>query len=225
MSIFSRRHPKARGAHDIVQKLTSARFIHYINHMKIVLIGFMGSGKTAVGQILARQLGYDFIEMDAVVLERADFVNMQELFDAKGEQHLRDWELNLSEEWQDTDDAVISTGGGVVLNTVLMAHMKSGNGRIIFLHAPFLVLAERIKADTTIRPLFADLAESKKLFDFRLPLYQEYADIIIRTQDKTPDRIAQEILQKLDKKTIAGPAADNDLLMVETERIIRNKKL
>ena len=167
--------------------------------MKISLIGFMGSGKTSVGHELAKILGFEFVEMDTVVLERAKFKNMQELFDSQGETHLREWEISLAKEWQKKENAVISTGGGVVMNRIIIDYLKKGKSHIVFLHAPFTTLEARVVTDKTPRPLFRNGTEAYRLLRFRLPLYKRYSDFIIRTKGKNPQKIAQEIILKLYK--------------------------
>lgn len=167
--------------------------------MKISLIGFMGSGKTSVGHELAKLLRYEFIEMDKVVLERTKCRDMEELFEKKGELHLREWEVALAKEWQLEEKRVISTGGGVVMNKIITDYLKEKNGTVIYLHAHFTILEERVIKDKTPRPLFRNANEAYKLFRFRLPLYKKYADVTIRTKGKDTKQIAEEIVLKLYK--------------------------
>lgn len=168
--------------------------------MKISLIGFMGSGKSSVGKILSKKLSYDFIEMDTEILSQNGFKDMEELFYRKGESFLREQELNLSKKLSKINQAVISTGGGVVLNKSIIDNIKSKKiDQIVFLHTPFEILKKRIEEDKTPRPLFKNEDKAKKLFEVRLQLYKKYADFIVRTNKKTPEVLAQEIYLKLKK--------------------------
>ncbi len=188
--------------------------------MKIALIGFMGSGKTSVGHKLAKLLDFEFMEMDTIVLERAKFRNMKELFSAKGEIHLREWEIAVAKEWQEKGKTVISTGGGVVMNKIITDYLKEGNGTVIYLHAPFTVLAERVVKDKTPRPLFENAQEAYRLYRFRLPMYKKYADMTIRTKGKNSERIAEEIVLKLHKNQPAN-LKDKSLLKEAVELIMK----
>ena len=165
--------------------------------MKITLIGFMGSGKTAVAKELGNKLNTDTIEMDAIVLERNKTKNMEELFKKGGEILLREWEIQLAKEWRDIEHAIISTGGGVVINKIILDYLREPNGTIVFLDVPFNVIQNRVKLDKTPRPLFTDVKSAFSIFKHRLPLYKKYADIIIKAQDKEPVQIAEEIIRKL----------------------------
>lgn len=165
--------------------------------MKIILTGFMGSGKSAVAMELANRLNHHVLEMDNVVLERNRVKDMRELFDKGDEVLLRQWEIRLAEEWRDIEHAIISTGGGVVINKIILDYLKEGGGKTVFLHAPFHVLSERIKKDTTQRPLFQNLKTAEDLYNFRLPLYKKYADIIIHAEQKPVSKIVEEIIEQI----------------------------
>ncbi len=165
--------------------------------MKIILIGFMGSGKTAVALELSGKTGHDVIEMDALILEKTKSKNMKELFDKGGEVLLREWEIRLAKELRDIENAIISTGGGVVLNKIILDYLKEPNGNIVFLDVPFKVIQERVSQDKTERPLFSDVKSAFNLFKHRLPLYKKYSDLIIKSHDKEPIQIAEEIIKKL----------------------------
>ena len=165
--------------------------------MKIVLIGFMGSGKTAVAEQLGNKLDIDTIEMDAIVLERNKIKDMEELFKKGGEILLREWEIKLAKEWSKLENAIISTGGGVVLNKIILDYLRKPRGSVIFLDVPFKVIQKRVGVDKTARPLFTDVKAAFELFKHRLPLYKKYADIIIKAHAKEPQEIALEIIKKL----------------------------
>ncbi|CAN5173727.1 shikimate kinase [soil metagenome] len=167
--------------------------------MKITLIGFMGSGKTSVAEHLARVLNLNMIEMDWLVLHSVGCKDMAELFAKGGELLLREWEIKLAEELRETDNVVISAGGGVVMNKIILDYLKEKSGKIIFLHSEFETIKERIEKDKTPRPLFQNIEEAKELYEFRLPLYKRYADYEIMTDGKTVIDIVNEIKTTLNK--------------------------
>jgi len=162
--------------------------------MNIILIGFMGSGKSTVGQSISKKLSYDFKEMDAMILKKSGFADMSQLFSAKGEAFLRTSEIVLSQELAPLSNTVISTGGGVVLNKIIIDTFRA-NGVVFYLNAPFEVLTERISQDPTPRPLFNTIAEARTLFEKRLPLYRNLSDHTIDIKGKSVEEIAEEITQ------------------------------
>lgn len=161
--------------------------------MKIVLIGFMGSGKSTIARELGKQLHKEVIEMDSVVLERTECTDMAHVFEKGGEILLREWEIKLAKEWKDASDVIISTGGGVVMNKIILDYLKENEGQVIFLHSSFETIHDRIQQDNTPRPLFQHEEEAKKLYDFRLPLYKQYADHEVDCDDKSVEEIVSEI--------------------------------
>ena len=163
--------------------------------MNIILIGFMGSGKTTVAKPLSQLLRFSSIEMDELVCQRTNTANMRELFAKGGEQLLRATEIEVAKECASEQSAVISTGGGVVLNKIIIDYFKGAGGKIIFLNPSFEQIAKRLEGDDS-RPLFKDLESARKLYDFRLPLYSNYADLIIDIANHSPDEIAHMIIEK-----------------------------
>ncbi len=166
--------------------------------MKIALIGYMGSGKTTIGQALAKALTFNMIEMDWI-LQSHGCQNMSELFEKGGELLLRESEIEIAKDWRDIQNTVISTGGGVVLNKIIIDYLKDNNGKIIFLNTSFETLQKRIEQDKTPRPLFQNIEEARQLYDFRLPLYKRYADIEVLTDNKSIVDIVLEITDFLKK--------------------------
>ena len=115
----------------------------------IILIGFMGSGKTTVGRELSKELDKPFIDMDEEI-EKMENITISEIFKINGEKYFRDIETNFLKSFKDTD-SIISTGGGVILkeeNTKLLKQL----GKIIFLHADINHILNNLKEDDS-RPL------------------------------------------------------------------------
>jgi shikimate kinase len=163
--------------------------------MKYVLIGFMGSGKTSVATALAQKLGFSVIEMDTLVYQKTGCADMSEVFAKGGELLLRETEIALAKEYRAASHVVISTGGGVVMNKIILDYLKEHQGQVIFLESSFKTVADRVATDSTPRPLFQNLAQAEMLYQLRLPLYRAYSDIQIQTDQKTVDQIVQEITQ------------------------------
>ncbi len=165
--------------------------------MNIVLIGFMGSGKSTVAQHLSKLLGFAPIEMDELVYRKTDTQNMHEVFAKGGESLLRETEIAIAKEYASKENLIISTGGGVVLNKIILDYFKKTGGKVIFLNASFDRIVKRIEGDYS-RPLFKDLTVAQKLYDFRLPLYLNYADEVIDVDSRSAEEIALKIKGSLD---------------------------
>lgn len=165
--------------------------------MSIVLIGFMGSGKSTVAKHLSRLLGFRAVEMDELVYQKTNTQTMHEVFAKGGEILLRETEITIAKEYAPQPQCIISTGGGVVLNRIILDYFKKMGGKVFYLHACFETLCKRVEKDLS-RPLFTDVTTAQKLYDFRLPLYLNYADQIFNTDFKSAEQIALEIKGSLD---------------------------
>lgn len=164
--------------------------------MKIVLIGFMGSGKTSVAQLLAEKLNLQFIDMDDLILKSSEFKSINEIFEKRGETEFRKMEMKIAEEIAQEDNIVISTGGGVVMNEKTMSYLTT-NSKIIFLNLSFEKAKQRVHLKKILPPLFQNIFDAKKLFEKRMPLYLKYADITIDTDNKNIDNIIKEVVVKI----------------------------
>jgi shikimate kinase len=155
----------------------------------------MGSGKSTVAKALSKIIDFRVIEMDDLICQKTKTQNMQELFAKKGELRLRMEEIALARKIAAKLNLIISTGGGVVLNKIVLDYFKKAGGKVIFLHASFEQIVNRLMADTS-RPLFKDLAQAKTQYTFRLPLYLHYADESIDVNTESADRVALQIKEK-----------------------------
>ena len=163
--------------------------------MKIILIGFMGSGKTTVANILAKKLNLEVVEMDQLILTKSGRNNISEIFSLDGEKHFRALETKVCQSLKDQDGLIISTGGGVIGNKINIMNLKN-NGRIFYLKTSFSIIDKRLKNDRT-RPLFKDKKAAKKLFDIRQNLYEKWADCTILTDKKSTDEVANCLINLL----------------------------
>lgn len=160
--------------------------------MNIVLIGFMGSGKTSVAKKLSQLMHFPIIEMDELVLEKTHSHSMFDVFAKGGEELLRNTEHAIAQEIFQISNCIISTGGGFILNRSILELLKKNKDMIFFLNASFHTILLRLRNDT-IRPLFANVSEAQALYDFRHPLYLKSADCVIEVDDKSVEEIAFEI--------------------------------
>lgn len=164
--------------------------------MNIVLTGFMGSGKSTVAKYLSESLGFPYIETDAIVFQKTHTRNMHEVFALGGELLLREMEIAIAKEYASKENLIISTGGGIVLNKITLDYFKSMGGKVIFLNASFDTIAGRLANDDE-RPLFKQGASAKEIYDFRLPLYLNYADAVIDVDSLSAEEIAWKIKEMI----------------------------
>jgi shikimate kinase len=163
----------------------------------IVLIGFMGSGKTTIGRELQHRLGYPLVDMDSVIEQRAG-KSITEIFAGEGEAVFRDLETALLRELGDpaAPRCIISTGGGVVEREE-NRRLLAGLGYVVWLDAPAEAILERT-AKNRSRPLLqtGDPAEKiRLLMERRRPLYQECARLKLDTTGLCCDEVATGILE------------------------------
>lgn len=156
----------------------------------------MGAGKTTVGRILARKLGWRYCDADKVI-ETVAGKTVPDIFSAFGEEYFRDLESETLYSLAGKTKQVIATGGGAVMREENREAMKKG-GVVIYLKAPMSVIWERVRHSKT-RPLLNvdnpfDAAE--ELLRKRAPSY-ETADITIDTENLTPEEAASEIMKRL----------------------------
>ena len=165
----------------------------------IVLIGFMGAGKTEVGRILAINLGFNFLDIDALI-EEYEEMSITEIFKKKGEKYFRDLETKILKTIKGSElsgkdkPSVISTGGGAPAFNGNMKLLKN-IGTVIYLKADARTIYERIKSETHRPVLGADGFTLKSVSDKlseREKIYEK-ADIIIYTEGLTPLSAAEEI--------------------------------
>ena len=167
----------------------------------IVLIGFMGCGKTSVGGKLSRAFQYQFLDTDQL-LEEEFGCSISEFFAREGESAFRVRETELLRRLAgELTGTVLSTGGGMPLRAENAALLKQ-IGTVIYLKTSCRTTVERLRGDTT-RPLLAgDNTEQKveKLLAERMPLYTAAADYVIETDDRSFYEIIHEIEMLKDNK-------------------------
>ncbi|MBU4376967.1 MAG: shikimate kinase [Candidatus Omnitrophica bacterium] len=160
----------------------------------IVLVGFMGTGKTVVAALIAKELGISFIRTDDIIEKKAGmFIN--DIFAKKGESYFRQLEREAIMEVSAEESTVIDTGGGAVINELNVADLKM-NGILFCLNATPEEIYKRV-SQRTHRPLLNvedPLGEISYLLKKRESYYRR-ADYQINTTGKTARDIANEIME------------------------------
>lgn len=162
----------------------------------IILVGFMGAGKSTVAEELVTAGDYRLVDLDAEI-ERRERMKIQEIFRQRGENIFRDLESAALTQLLDQDGLVVATGGGVLgrpENRTLIHSI----GCVVYLRTPFAVLQRRLKSSSE-RPLVKEQPDWNALESLllsRTPFY-EMADLIVDTNNKNPNEIATEILHRL----------------------------
>ena len=162
----------------------------------LYLVGMMGSGKTSTGRPLAEQLGYGFVDADAVI-EQAAGCSIPEIFERDGEAGFRALESQVLNVISQRHSLVVATGGGVVTQQENWGLLHSGI--VIWLDVVQEQVMQRLRADSTVRPLLQTEdpeAAIHALLNQRRPFYAE-ADLTVVIDQETPDAIAEGILQLL----------------------------
>ena len=164
--------------------------------MRIFLIGFMGSGKTTWGKLMAEKMGLRFFDLDMLIENRAN-LKINDIFDTKGEEYFRKLEAVCLRELHDQDDFVLACGGGAPCYYDNMMIMNS-LGISIWLNTPKQVMATRLLEEAGHRPLIRSLSPGK-LQEFiddkleeRLQFYTQ-AKMTIDPTEITPDELIEQI--------------------------------
>jgi shikimate kinase len=169
--------------------------------MKIVLTGFMGTGKTVVGARLAERLGLPFIDLDRLIEDGAG-MKVAEVFASEGEAGFRRRERELIATLAHRRDCVIATGGGAVLDPENVQHLKMG-GVVVCLRADPGAILQRVGTDDR-RPLLevqGRLARIRELLEMRAAAYAR-ADLSIDTSTSNVEEVVDQIVRHLCLKPV-----------------------
>jgi len=159
----------------------------------VYLIGPMGSGKTTIGQRLARKLGLEFLDSDHE-LEAQTGASVSLIFDVEGEKGFRDRETRMLEELTGRQGVLLATGGGAVLRKE-NRNLLGSSGLVIYLRTSVTQQLQRLRRDRS-RPLLQTSDRKEKLTrlaEERNPLYEELADIVFPAQNRPLDHVAREL--------------------------------
>lgn len=166
----------------------------------IILIGFMGTGKTTVSRHLSGALAKKCIDMDHII-EETEGISISEIFEKYGEEHFRNLETELLSKLQGRTNTVVSCGGGIILREENIKKMQK-IGKIVLLTANADTVLKRIKNNSK-RPILQDnkkIENIKKLMDQRCNQYKEAADLVVETDGKTVSQICKDIVNGLSEK-------------------------
>lgn len=164
----------------------------------LALVGFMGTGKTAVAKALARRLNKEFIELDSLIQEKAG-KSIPEIFQQDGEATFRRLETEVAGQVAGRKNAVIAGGGGIVLNQINIEYLKK-ECVIVCLTASPEVILKRTANPKNERPLLevTDRAQRvRELLKQRQPLYEQAADIKIDTSGLDINSVVKQIISEL----------------------------
>jgi len=160
--------------------------------MVVVLVGFMGAGKTTVGHIMAERLGRPFVDSDVLIEQRLGR-DIRDIFRTEGEPYFRQLEHVTVAGLVRGQDAVVALGGGAVEDPRTRAVLR--NARVVYLRVSYDEAMARVKSDE-FRPMLhrPDLDE---VYQRRLPVYQELSVLTVDTDGRRPDAVALEVLAQL----------------------------
>lgn len=172
--------------------------------MKTFLMGYMGSGKSTIGPLLATALSYKFIDFDQYITQ-AEGMSIPEIFTSKGEIYFRKVENSYLKQLLDTqeEEVVIALGGGTPCYANNLDLIKKAGARTVYLNWHFKILSERLWEARSDRPLIASMESQEALEDyvrkhlFERAYYYNQAAYSIKVESQTPEAITQEILDLL----------------------------
>jgi shikimate kinase len=161
----------------------------------IALAGFMGSGKTTVGGVLARQLAWRFVDLDSRI-EEASGLRIAEIFERLGEPAFREMEREqlvqaLGQAAEQSAPTVLALGGGTYAQAANVELLHAAHCAVVWLDCPMELLLVRC-ATMTGRPLFRDEQAFRQLYEQRLPFYRQ-ADYRVQADGDTP-RVVEQIV-------------------------------
>ena len=161
----------------------------------LALCGFMGTGKSAVGRLVAEQLHFAFLDTDTVIEARAG-KSISQIFEEQGETAFREIEQRIVKELSQRDRTVISTGGGLVVNPANLTSLKE-HALVVCLWASPETIWLRVK-NQNHRPLLEEadpLEKIRRLLAERAPFYKQ-ANVLVNTELRSPREVAQQVLHQ-----------------------------
>lgn len=175
----------------------------YKRFMTIVLIGYMGSGKSTIGQYLSKIMGFEYLDLDGYIQDN-EGATISEIFKAKGEIYFRNMESIYLKNVLNFEDTVISLGGGTpCYGDNMKAILNNRNVQSIYLKASIPILIERLINEKNDRPLISHLDTKDKLTEFigkhlfERSFFYNKADKVLSVDNKSVQTIVEEIVLNL----------------------------
>lgn len=169
----------------------------------ISLIGFMGAGKTVVGGLIAKKLGFKHLDLDHLIEEREN-KSIEAIFKENGEDYFRKLEKQEIRNLP-FGDYVLSCGGGSVMDRENVDQLLQRNAKFVYLEADESTIIKRLKKSKVVRPLVekGDMtAAVGRLKKSREIIYKDLAEITVYTENKDIEEVSVEIINKLRKRGI-----------------------
>lgn len=164
----------------------------------IALIGFMGTGKSTLGKVLAQRLALPLVDLDAVIVQEQQ-MEIKDIFARDGEEKFRQMEHDVLCRYAAQPDRILSPGGGAVLRAENRAVLRQHCWVISLMARPEVIL-ERVNQDSTVRPVLENrepgqskLQRIEQVMAQRLPFYED-ADLVLDTSDQTVDTLAEQVV-------------------------------
>ena len=173
--------------------------------MMITLIGMAGGGKSTLGKVLARRLGYGFVDTDDLI-EAVTGQPLQSLMDEKGDMALIDIEERCILSLELEDDFIIATGGSVIYSEKAMEYLGKIS-TIVFLDVPFATLQRRLSNLDSRGVVGLKDGNLYELYRERIPLYRKYADICVRIPGN--EAVKKAVLRVMDSLPIDVPGHES----------------
>jgi 3-dehydroquinate synthase/shikimate kinase/3-dehydroquinate synthase len=173
----------------------------------IVLVGFMGAGKTTVGHMLAEKLGLAFVDSD-IVIEQRSGRSVRDIFATDGEPAFRELEHRVVADLLDGPDAVLALGGGAAEHPVTADLLKAS--RVVYLRVGYAEAMLRVAGDT-YRPLLAQPGLSE-LYERRLGVYESVASLSVATDGRRPEAVTLDVISRL--VTVSGVPSGTSTVLV-----------
>lgn len=173
--------------------------------MNIVLIGMRGSGKTTMGKILAQKMGREFVEMDELITRKAG-LTIPDIVAKHGWAKFRDIEEEITGEAAGRDNIINASGGGVVTRENNIIKLRK-NGVLVWLQAGVDTLVSRTGEDANRPPLAEGRTQREDMettLKERRSLYQQAADLTVNTENKTPEEVADLVINLLAVRGYTG---------------------
>ncbi|WP_375253061.1 shikimate kinase [Dokdonia donghaensis] len=172
--------------------------------MKIYLVGYMGSGKSTIGPLLAEVLSYKFIDFDTYITQK-EGMSISEIFKNKGEIYFRKAESTYLQQLleEESEQVVVALGGGTPCYGTNLQVLKDSDAQTVYLNWHFKTLAQRLWSAKEERPLIASMQSYEDLEDyvrkhlFERGFYYNQSDLVLKIEDQSPQEVVDSIQESL----------------------------